>query len=581
MSKSHRSSAPSIAAYYDDRMLTEVIRLHSAVDAARLPLEIGDVEPLRARRQEILEQLGDYVIPRLMAREAPLLCVVGGSTGAGKSTLVNTLVGTPVSPAGVLRPTTRSPVLVHHPDDAEWFSADQLLPDLRRVKEEAHDQSTIQLVPAETVPAGLAILDAPDVDSVEQANRHLAGELLGAADLWLFVTSAARYADQVPWDYLRQAAERSTAVAIVLDRTPDDAVDYISTHLARMLASRGLRDSPLFRVAEGELDEQGLLPADHVAEVRQWLEALAADAGAKGAVVEQTLSGAVRTLTRKLHPLADATEEQRAAGEELASLARRRHDATEDALATALRDGTLLTGDLFARWQEFLGSGELIHGLEGKVGFVRERLRNAIRGKPQQAERVEIALTQAVGALVTEYAERASADVVDAWRETSYVALEPGGSLTRASTDLRRRATSTVRGWQDDVQQMVRDHSGDLASSARFLTFGVRGLAAALSVTALARDGAPEPARESTELGRRLLDSVFGQELATQLLDRARDALRARVHTVFDGERGRYESVITEWGLTAEAAEQLRQAVRRVDDLRFSAQHDPLGGPKK
>ncbi len=57
------------------------------------------------------------------------------------------------------------------------------------------------------------MLDAPDVDSVEERNRALAAQLLAAADLWLFVTSAARYADQVPWEFLKAAAERSTAVA--------------------------------------------------------------------------------------------------------------------------------------------------------------------------------------------------------------------------------------------------------------------------------------------------------------------------------------------------------------------------------
>ncbi len=100
----------------------------------------------------------------------------------------------------------------------------------------------------------------------------LAAQLLAAADLWLFVTSAARYADQVPWDFLRKAAERSAAVAIVLDRTPPEAVDTISTHLARMLASRGLKDSPLFVVEEGEVSEMGLLPAASIMEIRQWLQ---------------------------------------------------------------------------------------------------------------------------------------------------------------------------------------------------------------------------------------------------------------------------------------------------------------------
>ena len=62
-----------------------------------------------------------------------MLAVVGGSTGAGKSTLVNSLVGDDVSRTGVLRPTTRSPVLVHHPDAAHWFADDRILPTMARV----------------------------------------------------------------------------------------------------------------------------------------------------------------------------------------------------------------------------------------------------------------------------------------------------------------------------------------------------------------------------------------------------------------------------------------------------------------
>src|SRR5215207_2406814 len=111
-----------------------------------------------------------------MTLDAPLLAVVGGSTGAGKSTLVNSLVGTRVTETGVLRPTTRSPVLVHHPADADWFGQDRLLPDLERVHSPTTDPSALQLVPASSVPPGLAILDAPDVDSIEESNRALAAQ---------------------------------------------------------------------------------------------------------------------------------------------------------------------------------------------------------------------------------------------------------------------------------------------------------------------------------------------------------------------------------------------------------------------
>ena len=51
---------------------------------------------------------------------------------AGKSTLVNSLVGREVSAPGVIRPTTRAPVLVHHSSDAAWFTDDRILPGLAR-----------------------------------------------------------------------------------------------------------------------------------------------------------------------------------------------------------------------------------------------------------------------------------------------------------------------------------------------------------------------------------------------------------------------------------------------------------------
>jgi quinol monooxygenase YgiN len=232
---------------------------------ASLDLETDDAASIRATQAESLDQLSDYILPRLVQLDAPLLAIVGGSTGAGKSTLVNSLVGEQVTESGVLRPTTRSPVLVHHPDDAEWFQPDRILPDLARTMTSGNNSYGLRLASTTKVPKGLAILDAPDVDSIDQGNRELAAQLLAAADLWLFVTSAARYADQVPWDYLRQAAERSTSVAVVLDRTSDDAVSEVRGHLARMMTSRGLSDSPLFTVPESGLDADGLLPPEAVA----------------------------------------------------------------------------------------------------------------------------------------------------------------------------------------------------------------------------------------------------------------------------------------------------------------------------
>ena len=254
-----------------------LLDLRAAVAPVTLPLPLPGADQQRRAVREITAQLDDYVLPRLATIDAPLLAVVGGSTGAGKSTLVNSLVGRRVSAPGVIRPTTRAPVLVHHASDARWFADDRILPGLARSTGAAGHARSLQLVVDDSIPPGLALLDAPDIDSVVTENRQLAAQLLAAADLWLFVTSAARYADAVPWDYLRAAAERSAAVAVVLDRVPPRAMAEVPPHLGQMMSERGLGDSVLFAVPETTVDAEGLLPTAAVQPIRGWLAALAYD----------------------------------------------------------------------------------------------------------------------------------------------------------------------------------------------------------------------------------------------------------------------------------------------------------------
>ncbi len=585
-------SAPMTGPTDDNaHMLTAVVQLRGQLQMARLPLELPGADEQRTARQEMVDQVEDYVLPRLMTVDAPLLTVVGGSTGAGKSTLVNSLVGRRVTQPGVLRPTTRSPVLVHHPDDAQWFGQDRLLPDLERVSEPTNDPRALQLVPADTMPAGLAVLDAPDIDSVEEQNRTLAAQLLAAADLWLFVTSAARYADQVPWDYLRRAAERSAAVAIVLDRTPDDAIGTVSTHLARMLASRGLKDSPLFVVTEGPVSDDGLLPAESVADVRGWLDSLAENAEARTMVVRQTLEGAIRTMTRRTHAVADAETEQATAEARLREDADRAYDDALAKIEEASADGTLLRGEVLARWQEFVGTGELLRGLEQKVGRFRDRLVNSVRRKPQQAERVSVAVEAGLETLILEHAEAAAERAAASW-----AAYGPGAALldavdddlSRASRDFRRRAERAVRDWQQGVLEMVRTEGADKRGSAKVLAYGVNGLSVALMVVVFAHTAGITGAEAgiaggSAVLGQKLLEAVFGDQAVRTLAERARRDLDRRVTDLLDAERLRYTGLLDALGIDAAAPDRLRDAARRVEDLRFamsrSGRESPLESP--
>ena len=72
------------------------------------------------------DHITSYVLPRIASLDAPLLVLLLGPTGAGKSSLLNALAGSAVSPSGVLRPTTRVAIVSATEADARALAAGPL-----------------------------------------------------------------------------------------------------------------------------------------------------------------------------------------------------------------------------------------------------------------------------------------------------------------------------------------------------------------------------------------------------------------------------------------------------------------------
>ncbi len=559
------------------RLVEAVEALRERVSGLRLPLATSGAEHASLVRDQVVAQLDDYVLPRLREIDAPLLAVVGGSTGAGKSTLVNSLVDRVVSRTGVLRPTTRSPILVHHPDDTTWFAGDRVLPSLPRVTGEAGDPGALHLVSDEQLGAGLALLDAPDIDSVVDDNRRLAAELLAAADLWVFVTTAARYADAVPWGFLREAAERSAVVAVVLNRVPPKAITEVMTHLAEMLASHGLGDAPLFTVPEVELAADGLIRDAAMEPLRDWLADLAADAGTRREVVRRTLAGAIGGMLRRVPLLAEAADEQATTYERLRSEVDGAYDNAEEAIHDATADGSLLRGEVLARWQDFVGTGEFLRSLEATVGKLRDRISAALRGEPAPAEQVSEAIGVGVESVVIDAADRAAERTARQW------AGEPAGAallastdeeLARSAADLHEHTTAEIRAWQGAVLDLVREEGAKRKGVARALALGFNGLAVALMIlvfasTAFIPTGAELAVGGGTAVvGQRLLEAVFGDEAVRRLADKARRDLHARLDRLLDSERERFVVLLHAAAVDPDARRALDAAAAVVEAAR-------------
>jgi len=557
--------------------------LRTRLDATRLPLETPGAAVARKDAAQAVEQLDDYVLPRLRARGAPLLVVVGGSTGAGKSTLVNSLLGEQVSTPGVLRPTTRSPVLAHHPLDGRWFSTDRILPGLARVT--ADDPATgdarraLRLVATSSLPQGLALLDAPDIDSVEVANRELAAQLLAAADLWLFVTTAARYADAVPWDLLETAARRRAQVALVVDRV-DPGAEAVVADLRRMMDGHGLTAAPLFAVPEATQVE-GLLPEHVVGQIAAYLSDLGADPAARDAVVGATLDGVVDDLVRRSTHLAGAADAQVEADARLRAVCVRYADDAVERVAAATSDGTLLRGEVLARWQDFVGTGEFFRSIEKRVGRARDAVVGFFRGRPAQAPHVEEAIAHGLEAVILDAIDEAAERTYAAWRgDPAGAALLDGLDLSRGSSAMRTGVAEQIRAWQGDVLDLVREQGEDKRGTARALSFGLNGLGVSLMVLVFASTGGLTGievgiAGGTAVVAQKLLEAVFGDEAVRRLTATARERLEQRVRTMLDDEAGRYTSQLDATGAAQAGGAALLAAARGVE---HAARGERFGG---
>ncbi|MFG2647067.1 dynamin family protein [Streptomyces sp. NPDC048436] len=517
------------------QLLDALSALRERVAAARFPLPLAGAPRARANRDELLAQLDDYLVPRLRAPEAPLLAVIGGSTGAGKSTLVNSLVGRQVSEAGVLRPTTRTPVLVCHPEDHHWFAGMRVLPDLMRVwaprpvprsEDDEGDDGGEELLPIEmdgeralrietcdTLPQGLALVDAPDVDSLISDNRILAAELISAADVWVMVTTASRYADAVPWHLLRTAKEHDATLVTVLDRVPHQLVGEVSRQYGALLAKAGLGDVPRFTVPE--LPESagggGLLPATAVAPLRAWLTHRSQEPTARTQAIARTAYGVIQSLNVRVPEIAGAVAAQYAAALRLTAAVDDAYESEHARVQTRLQAGAVLAGDALKRWRSYpldCGAGELLDAV---------------------AESLEALLLCAVTA--------ADERIDEAWRREPAAAAPGLGDRDRAAESAdgaesaEHRIGMAVRRWRRVLEEYADDEIRALDRLEKNLVPDSEMVAALLATTLLG-------GRRAASAGETLAERM-GAQGALRLRDRGGRLLATYLDNVLRAERER------------------------------------------
>lgn len=515
----------------------------------------------RAAADDLVRALRAYLVPRLADLDAPIVAVLLGSTGSGKSTVLNSLAQARVSEPGAVRPTTREPVVWCAPAHVERYG-DGFLKTLgggRPARVVTGDDPLL---------AGVSVVDAPDIDSIVTEHRTIAEDLLAVADLCVFVTSAQRYADAVPWTFLRRLRARDLPTVFVLNRVPDRGGDEITADfLVRLRRDGGVEEPDLLRVAEQQVDpSHGAVEPAAVAPLRERLETLA-DREVRMREVARGLAGGVAQAVDEADAVADAAASERGEAQALRTAAEAAYRRQLDALEASLDRGELIRREVLARWQEYVGTGQVLRALSEGLGRVRAWVRRVVGGEPERIVAAE-ARSELVAAVVRR-AQQAATEAVASWE------LEPAGArllraeLYRTSDDLEARTSTAVQDWMAELAALVERQGAGRRRVAQAASTGVNAAAVVALLAVFAQTGGLTGAEVGVTAGaaaaqQRVLEHVFGAAAARTIVRDARARLLDGFRRVLAEERRRFLDTVDAVTPSAAAVEAVRDAAARV-----------------
>lgn len=216
-------------------LAARVAGLEEAVEAGVGRIPAAELDPAR----RVLVQAGE----RLALSADHTVVALAGSTGSGKSSLLNALAGQHIAETGVRRPTTGFPAAAIWGGEGAAGLLDWLGVDVRQYLDG----------PATAAAEGLVLLDLPDHDSVVVEHRLRAERLLERVDLFIWVADPQKYADAALHErYLRPLAKHADVVVLVLnqvDRLTPAERDRCLADLGRHAVADGLTGSPVLAVS--------------------------------------------------------------------------------------------------------------------------------------------------------------------------------------------------------------------------------------------------------------------------------------------------------------------------------------------
>ncbi len=540
------------------RLRAELDALRDEVASVRLELEVAGRPTWIGVRNRAIASVETHLDNRLGDLDAPLLVVVFGPTGSGKSTLTNTLAGRQISRSGVLRPTTTEAVVWCH----------------RRESDRLRRSALAATGPTEIVDddhqllQSIVVIDTPDIDSIATEHRIQTERILLMADAAIAVTTPQRYADAVPWELLADLTARGMPLRVVMNRT-DRRSSGAVTDLAGLLRERGVggvrSTDDILTIQEQRVRGDGRLSNASVRRILAGLEDLATR---HEEVVRAGVTGAVERVAADALLLANAIEQVQSEADRRLAAVDQAYRSQFEEIEHQLASGDLVRAEVVERWRRLVGVGDLARIVSRGASRVRDVV--VPREVEQRADAVGSEVRSELFGMTLHRMERASSLAAAAWE------IDPAGAQLLAATEKIDRGNveadvgMEIDAWLASVVALVASQGKSRFRLARVLTIGVNAAATLILLAVFASTGGLTGGEVGVVAGtaaaqQTILEHVFGSAAASRLASQSRRDLVRRLSDLLEADADRFRQAVRLVLDDPGTARRLREAAHRVE----------------
>jgi hypothetical protein len=302
------------------------------------------------------------------------------------------------------------------------------------------------------------------------------------------------------------------------------------------------------------------------------------------------MSGVLDTFRTRVPALAAHAEAQLTVRARLRQQAEEPYRTALAEIDQATRDGAVLRGEVQARWQDFVVTGDLMRTLRSRKA-PRQGKRARRRQVPERGTAMKTALRSALEGAIISAADRAAEDADSRWRtDTAGSAMLTSAEQDRASghradqlfasvfgdgdrgsgahevnlaksaPDLPMRADRAISAWQDYVMRLVQVAARQERSHTRTAALDDDTLALVTVLAILGEDATGSHAAAAADdsdilaLPRRIVTAVLGEQAVHDVFRTARAELNERARLLLEEELRRFSEVVDAVGRCDEVA---------------------------